>query len=56
MDQAFTTQLPLGVCALLILATIDDFNTSWRSIEGISCMIQSVFYMPRKKRINCRVH
>jgi hypothetical protein len=30
------------VHALLILATIDDFNRSWRSIEDISCIIQSV--------------
>jgi hypothetical protein len=48
-DQAITTQSPV-VCALLILATIDDFNKSWRSIEDISCIIQSVFDLPRTKK------
>ena len=48
-DQAIATQLPV-VCALLILATIDDFNRSWRSIEDISCTIQSVFDLPRTKK------
>jgi hypothetical protein len=38
------------VCAFLILATIDDFNRSWRSIEDISCIIQSVFDLPRTKK------
>jgi hypothetical protein len=48
-DQAITTQSPV-VCALLILATINDFNRSWRSIEDISCIIQSVFDLPRTKK------
>jgi hypothetical protein len=48
-DQAITTQSPV-VCALLILVTIDDFNRSWRSIEDISCTIQSVFNLLRTKK------
>jgi hypothetical protein len=48
-DQAITTQSPV-VCAILILATIDGFNRSWRSIEDISCIIQSVFDLPRMKK------
>jgi hypothetical protein len=44
-----TTQPPV-VRALLILATIDDFNRSWTSIEDISCIIQNVFDLPRTKK------
>jgi hypothetical protein len=48
-DQAITTQSPV-VRALLILATMEDFNRSWRSIEDISCIIQSIFDLPRTKK------
>jgi hypothetical protein len=47
-DQAIATQLPV-VHASLILATMEDFNRSWRTIEDISCIIQSVFDLPRTK-------
>jgi hypothetical protein len=38
------------VCALLILATMEDFNRSWRTMEDISCIIHSVFDLPRTKK------
>jgi hypothetical protein len=45
-DQDVTTESHVAG-ALLILATLDDFNRSWRSVDDISRMIQSVFEMPR---------
>jgi hypothetical protein len=45
-DQAVATESHVAG-ALLILATMDDFNRSWRSVDDISRMIQSVFEMPR---------
>jgi hypothetical protein len=45
-DQAIATQSPV-VRALLILATLEDFNRSWRPVEDISSIIQSVFDLPR---------
>jgi hypothetical protein len=48
-DQAIATQSPV-VGALLIVATMEDFNRSWRTIEDISCIIQSVFDLPKTKK------
>jgi hypothetical protein len=48
-DQAIATKSHV-VGALLILAHMDDFNRSWRSVDDISLIIQSVFEMPRTKK------
>jgi hypothetical protein len=48
-EQAIATKSPV-VRALLILAHMEDFNRSWRSIEDIACIIQSVFDLPRTKK------
>jgi hypothetical protein len=45
-DQAVATKSHVAG-ALLILATMDDLNRSWRSVDDISRIIQSVFEMPK---------
>jgi hypothetical protein len=44
--QAVATQSHV-VRALLILANMEEFNRSWKSIEDVLSMIQSVFELPR---------
>jgi hypothetical protein len=53
-DQAIATKSPV-VRALLILAQMDDFNRSWRTIEDISRILQSVFDLQRtqKNQLSC---
>ena len=45
-DQAIATESHV-VGALLILAHVDNFDRSWRSVDDISRTTQSVFDLPR---------
>ena len=49
-DQAIDAQAPV-VRALLILANMEDFNRSWRSVEDVSRIIQSVFDLPQLEEV-----